>query len=116
MLLARFNDFEWKMKTIRFEVFFLMDFVKLNVGEHRFYTTLATLGSRGENMMTALAANKDSGLLKRLKDEDGFLFLDRDSETFAHVLRLLRDPKEALPEIGVFFRLPMLAQPQLTPG
>ncbi len=78
-----------------------MEIVKLNVGGHRFYTTLATLGSRGENMLTALASNKDSGLVRRLKDEDGFLFLDRDGETFAHVLRLLRDPKEPFPESGV---------------
>ena len=77
-----------------------MDIVKLNVGGQRFYTTLATLGSRGENMLTALASNKDFGLVKRLKDEDGFLFLDRDGETFAQVLRLLRDPKEPFPEIG----------------
>jgi hypothetical protein len=64
--------------------------VKLNVGGHRYLTTAQTLASRGRNFLVALLENDASGKLPALRDEEGFIFIDRNGAVFGTVLEFLR--------------------------
>ncbi len=68
--------------------------VRLNVGGMRFATTAATLGSRGENMLTRMLATD----VNVARDETGALFLDRSGRLFELVLEFLRTGRTDLLE------------------
>ena len=62
--------------------------VKLNVGGHRFETTLTTLGAAGESsMLTAMF----SGRHELQTNDDSEVFIDRDGTHFGQILNLLRN-------------------------
>ncbi len=60
--------------------------VKLNVGGTRYMTTVATLTGRGNNFFTALL--KPGTPLVR--DDEGYIFIDRDGSYFGPLLTYLR--------------------------
>jgi hypothetical protein len=64
--------------------------VKLNVGGRRYITTRSTIFSRGENFLTALLLNDDSSRVNVARDDDGYIFIDRNGEAFSVVLDFLR--------------------------
>merc|ERR1712137_433475 len=64
--------------------------VKLNVGGVRYMTTQSTLATPGKNALTALVDNLERGLVSSVRDEEGYIFLDRCGVTFAAVLAYLR--------------------------
>mmetsp|Transcript_35527 Transcript_35527/g.82997 ORF Transcript_35527/g.82997 Transcript_35527/m.82997 type:complete len:136 (+) Transcript_35527:126-533(+) len=61
--------------------------VHLNVGGHRFMTTLATLRADPASMLGRMF----SGSHPVLRDKDGSFVLDRDGRHFHHILNFLRD-------------------------
>ena len=61
--------------------------VTLNVGGSRYTTTLSTLTKYPDSMLGAMF----SGRHALVQQEDGSYFIDRDGETFSHVLSYLRD-------------------------
>jgi hypothetical protein len=61
--------------------------VKLNVGGVAYQTTLTTLTSHPDSMLSAMF----SGRYKLPKDEKGRIFIDRDGTHFRHILNFLRD-------------------------
>mmetsp|Transcript_40188 Transcript_40188/g.92376 ORF Transcript_40188/g.92376 Transcript_40188/m.92376 type:complete len:269 (+) Transcript_40188:58-864(+) len=61
--------------------------VHLNVGGHRFMTTLTTLRADPSSMLGRMF----SGSHPVLRDKDGSFVLDRDGRHFHHVLNFLRD-------------------------
>ena len=61
--------------------------VHLNVGGHRFTTSLQTLRRDQESMLATMF----SGRHKLLKEPDGCYFVDRDGTHFRHILNYLRD-------------------------
>lgn len=72
--------------------------VKVNVGGTRYITTRSTLVSKGENFFTVLLDNDEGNGVPCLRDEQGYIFIDRDGELFRHVLNYLRTGKLFKPD------------------
>jgi len=68
--------------------------IKLNVGGCKFLTTLATLTSVEDSKLHKMFTGK----LPLCKDDKDNVFLDRNGDTFAHILDFLRDGKLILPD------------------
>lgn len=66
-----------------------MNVVDLNVGGHKFQTSLQTL----RNVPNSALANLFSGRFAFDKDKEGNYFIDRDGTHFRHILNYLRDLK-----------------------
>ena len=77
--------------------------VKLNVGGFKYTTTESTLNSKGmvitrivlthligENFFTTLLQNDREGKVPCLRDEEGFIFIDRNGKAFHVILEYLR--------------------------
>ena len=60
--------------------------IKLNVGGRRYATTRTTLTSDSDSMLAAMFSGRHCIAV----DEDGYVFIDRDGELFAHILNWLR--------------------------
>ncbi|XP_062521752.1 uncharacterized protein LOC134196590 [Corticium candelabrum] len=76
---------------------FQSSLVKLNVGGHKFTTSLTTLRSQPDSMLAAMF----SGRHQLSTDEDGAYFIDRDGTHYRHILNYLRDDtnlEETLPQ------------------
>mmetsp|Transcript_15613 Transcript_15613/g.17352 ORF Transcript_15613/g.17352 Transcript_15613/m.17352 type:complete len:357 (+) Transcript_15613:12-1082(+) len=63
--------------------------VKLNIGGVKFVTTSSTLTKSGQNFFTSLL----SGRFSPLKDEEGYIFIDRNGKYFSPLLDFLRTSK-----------------------
>eukprot|EP00727_Mastigamoeba_balamuthi_P005716 m51a1_g1764 hypothetical protein (238) ;mRNA; f:296194-297136 len=77
--------------------------VKLSVGGRRFVTTRSTIFAHGQNFLTLLVQNAESGKMSVARDEDGYLFIDRNGRVFEIILDYLRTgklyrPKDIPPE------------------
>ncbi|XP_062522028.1 uncharacterized protein LOC134196823 [Corticium candelabrum] len=71
--------------------------VKLDVGGHKFTTSLTTLKSQPDSMLAVMF----SGRHQLATDEDGAYFIDRDGTHYRHILNYLRDDtnlEETLPQ------------------
>lgn len=89
--------------------------IKLNIGGHKFETSLTTLTKHPSSMFAAMF----SGRHRMEPDEDGYYFIDRDGTYFIHILNFLRDASLNIPEDRVllqwltneakFYMLPELA-------
>ena len=62
--------------------------IKLDVGGHKFTTSLPTLTSVPDTYLAALFSGRHS----LAPDADGAIFIDRDGAHFRHVINYLRDP------------------------
>jgi len=60
--------------------------IDLNVGGHRFTTSLSTLRKYEDSMLAVMF----SGRYDLVKDKDGFVFIDRDGTFFGHILNYIR--------------------------
>ncbi len=67
------------------------EIVKLNVGGRKYTTTRSTLEKCGETFFTRMLANDDAGRIPCARDEEGYIFIDRNGETFAEVLDCMRN-------------------------
>jgi len=76
--------------------------IKLDVGGIKFSTTLTTLTSDADSMLSAMF----SGRFSLERDEDGSIFIDRNGKYFAYILEFLRtgDLDPNIPE-GEWFGL-----------
>ena len=76
--------------------------VHLNIGGHRFTTSLQTLRRDKDSMLATMF----SGRHKLLQESDGCYFVDRDGTHFRHILNYLRDGFRAdmLPQDEVSLR------------
>ena len=68
------------------------DWVKLNVGGEKFYTTLKTL-CKGDTMLSTMFSSQ----IPKAKDDNGFILIDRDGTHFNKILNYLRN--SILPEL-----------------
>jgi hypothetical protein len=66
--------------------------VRLNVGGHRFETTIATLTKEPDSMLSAMFSGRHN-----LKEDDGYVFVDQDGDVFVHVLSYLRSTSAFVP-------------------
>jgi len=64
--------------------------VKLNVGGRRFLTTLSTIMTSPCNVLQRMVENDRDGKMSSLKDENGYMFIDRSDVLFEVVLQYLR--------------------------
>jgi len=92
-----------------------INFIKLNIGGHKFTTKLSTLLSFPGSHLHEIFSD-----LKSIPtDADGYFFLDRDGSYFQHILNFLRDgmyPPSTLTNTEVemirreakYYRLPMI--------
>ena len=60
--------------------------IKLNVGGKKFMTTAETLTSKGNNFFSGIVQSK----IPIEKDENGYIFIDRDPKYFNIILTYLR--------------------------
>src|SRR3990167_652728 len=74
------------------------ELVKLNVGGVKYITAKSTLFSKGENFFTLLVENDEGKRVPSLRDDEGYIFVDRDGELFRHVLNYLRTGKLFKPD------------------
>lgn len=65
-----------------------MDRIKLNVGGHRYETTLSTLTAK-DSMLARMFSQDNMKMLKA--DSDRSYFIDRNGEIFSYILDYLRD-------------------------
>ena len=72
--------------------------IQLNVGGHRFTTSLQTLTKDPNSMLAAMF----SGKFEMKPSEDGAFFIDRDGTHFRFVLNYLRTGKLTLPKGATF--------------
>lgn len=71
--------------------------IKLNIGgTHEIEASTAILTSDKESFLTTFFTKDD--MFKPLVKEDGSLFLDRDGESFCHLVEYLRNAKKTEPE------------------
>jgi hypothetical protein len=76
--------------------------VTLNVGGHRFTTTVSTLrNAPAPSLFNAMFSGRHE--LRRGGD-DGAVFIDRDGRHFADVLNFLRTRQLAYPQDGTDFK------------
>ncbi|KAH9394419.1 BTB/POZ domain-containing adapter for CUL3-mediated RhoA degradation protein 3 [Tyrophagus putrescentiae] len=68
------------------------DYCKLNVGGTLYYTTIGTL-TKTDTMLRAMF----SGRMEVLKDDDGWVLIDRSGKHFGTILTFLRDGSVPLP-------------------
>ncbi len=61
--------------------------IKLDVGGYRFTTTITTLTADPNSMLAAMF----SGRFPVEKNDEGFVFIDRDGQYFSHILNWLRN-------------------------
>ena len=76
---------------------FQSSLVKLNVGGHKYTTSLTTLRTQPDSMLAIMF----SGRHQLATDEDGAYFIDRDGTHYRHILNYLRDDtnvEETLPQ------------------
>eukprot|EP01095_Lingulamoeba_sp_RSL-Kostka_P012355 TRINITY_DN489_c0_g2_i2.p1 TRINITY_DN489_c0_g2~~TRINITY_DN489_c0_g2_i2.p1 ORF type:complete len:285 (-),score=36.95 TRINITY_DN489_c0_g2_i2:64-918(-) len=65
--------------------------VKLNIGGKKFMTSKSTLYSKGENLITRLVENSQKqSIFDVVKDEKGYIFIDRNGYYFEIILDYLR--------------------------
>eukprot|EP01087_Luapelamoeba_hula_P024442 TRINITY_DN9301_c0_g2_i1.p1 TRINITY_DN9301_c0_g2~~TRINITY_DN9301_c0_g2_i1.p1 ORF type:complete len:515 (-),score=65.68 TRINITY_DN9301_c0_g2_i1:18-1562(-) len=69
------------------------DNVKLNVGGKKFLVSLSTLTRQKESMLGVMF----SGRHTLVRDDEGYVFIDRDGSLFKHVLAFLRKGERWLP-------------------
>jgi hypothetical protein len=62
--------------------------VKLNVGGTKYETSVSTLTSVPDTFFSAMF----SGRFENKKDEEGYIFIDRDGLLFRNILNFLREP------------------------
>ena len=74
--------------------------ILLNVGGHRFTTSLQTLTKDPNSMLAAMF----SGKFEMKPSEDGAFFIDRDGTHFRFILNYLRNGKLTLPEGATFLK------------
>ena len=79
--------------------------VKFNIGGIKYVTTKSTLYSKGENFLTLLITNNDQNKVPSLRDEDGYVFVDRDGHLFRFILNYLRT--------GRYFKPPNISEEEL---
>lgn len=79
--------------------------VTLNVGGHKFTTTLSTLRKYPETMLGAMFSGRHSLIM----DADGCYFIDRDGTHFRYILNLLRSANTH----NVVLELPLSVQEEL---
>ena len=84
-----------KLKHVHFSSTIL-----LNVGGHRFTTSLQTLTKDPNSMLAAMF----SGKFEMEPSEDGAFFIDRDGTHFRFILNYLRNGKLTLPEGATFLK------------
>ena len=72
------------------EIPFQNNIVRLNVGGHKFETSLQTLTSLPDTYLASLF----SGLFALTPNAEGAYSIDRDGSHFRHVLNYLREPVE----------------------
>lgn len=71
--------------------------VKFNIsGTHEAQVMIATLNAEKESFLGKMFMSGDQ--YKPLIQEDGRIFIDRDGESFMHIINYLRDNKKTLPE------------------
>ena len=63
--------------------------IHLNVGGHKFDTTVATMTRFPDSMLGAMF----SGRHQLPKDKDGYYFIDQDGTHFRHIINFLRNPE-----------------------
>ncbi|PAA76920.1 hypothetical protein BOX15_Mlig024088g3 [Macrostomum lignano] len=68
-------------------------YVKLNVGGYKYYTSVATL-LKQESMLSAMF----SGRMNIFTDSEGWVMIDRDGKHFGIILNYLRDGSTELPD------------------
>ena len=90
--------------------------LKFNVGGRRFVTSKSTVYSHGTNFLTVLNDDAESGKLRTVTDDEGFIFIDRDGDSFAVILNYLRTgrvirpndvPHELVEEDFEFYQIKM---------
>lgn len=64
--------------------------VRLNVGGHKFVTTLSTLRGSTDSMLSQMFSAH--GIQPSLLDPEGNFFIDRDGQLFSYILSHLRSP------------------------
>eukprot|EP01095_Lingulamoeba_sp_RSL-Kostka_P007841 TRINITY_DN2551_c0_g1_i1.p1 TRINITY_DN2551_c0_g1~~TRINITY_DN2551_c0_g1_i1.p1 ORF type:complete len:282 (+),score=43.59 TRINITY_DN2551_c0_g1_i1:158-1003(+) len=64
--------------------------IKLNIGGWKYCTSRSTLFSNQPNFFTRLIENDENGRVPCLRDEDGYIFVDRNGRIFEIVLDYLR--------------------------
>ena len=74
--------------------------ILLNVGGHRFTTSLQTITKDPNSMLAAMF----SGKFEMKPCEDGAFFIDRDGTHFRFILNYLRNGKLTLPEGATFLK------------
>eukprot|EP00028_Trichosphaerium_sp_Am-I-7-wt_P006999 CAMPEP_0168516472 /NCGR_PEP_ID=MMETSP0405-20121227/5422_1 /TAXON_ID=498012 /ORGANISM="Trichosphaerium sp, Strain Am-I-7 wt" /LENGTH=228 /DNA_ID=CAMNT_0008536189 /DNA_START=35 /DNA_END=718 /DNA_ORIENTATION=- len=79
--------------------------VKLNVGGTRFETSQSTLQSHGENFLTLLLQNAQSGRVPVFQDKDGYIFIDRSGRKFEAILEYLRTDVVEVPPGVTYYQL-----------
>ena len=71
--------------------------VKFNIsGTHEAQVMIATLNQEKNSFLGKMFMSGEN--FKPLIQEDGRIFIDRDGESFMHVINYLRDGKKTLPE------------------
>ena len=74
--------------------------IELNVGGHRFTTSLQTLTKDPNSVLAAMF----SGKFEIKPSEDGTFFIDRDGTHFRFILNYLRNGKLTLPDGATFLK------------
>jgi len=69
--------------------------IRLDVGGHRFTTSLTTLRRFPDTMIGAMFSGRHAFHL----DEEGYYFIDRDGTHFRHILNFLRSPEAFVCEL-----------------
>lgn len=87
---AKLETEAWEVEKAKLSV--IKEFegkIKLDVGGHRFTTSLTTLRRFPDTMLGAMFSGRHTFHL----DEEGFYFIDRDGTHFRHILNFLRSPE-----------------------
>jgi len=71
--------------------------VKLNVGGVKYITSETTLTSRGINFLSVMLENDKEGKIPAVRDDDDFIFIDRNGRVFEVILDYLRTGKLIVP-------------------
>lgn len=74
------------------------EIVKLNVGGHKFTTTLSTISKSGSNFLSNLV----NGKIPAVRDEKGYIFIDRNGKNFEIILDYLRNGVLLIPPTSSF--------------